>query len=723
MRHYIVSLIRGVPLSNNRGSGVSFAAGSLLVASTLTGAPAFAQTLPADGQEANARDIIVLGVREDDSYAPQAAAVGGKAPVSLLESPNSISVITTRQIEDRNLFTIGEAMQQVTGVSVMPFDGSNPDYRARGFVLDYAYDGVPSTFSSGVPEFDLVIYERLEVQRGPTGLFRGSGSPGGTINLVRKRGLQKTTVAGALSVGSWNNYRGEFDIGGPVDAAGRLRVRAVGSLLDRAFFQAKSHQRKIVAYGAIDFDLTPTTRIGASVTYQDNKANTPSQGQPAFSDQRFLNYPREFQHLPSWNLFTDTTIEYAAELEQHVGAWTLAVRALHRDIPRFWMDGYIDPGTGVDPATLTATYTRRRWDGANGKTAVDAYATGPFNLFGREHQLTVGYSFDKRTTSFQSMTGTSVTDVSIFNPEVVGPPLGPFTRGSETDLRQSGFHAQARLHLLEPLTVVLGGRISDFTNKSRNIAPAVPTDFQVGARERGQFTPSVGAVLHLTGNVTAYGSYSDIFNPQTALQKDGTAIDPRIGQQYEVGLKGRFIDGNLNVSGAVFRSKDKNRALADANAPGFFLPAGVVKIEGFEVDVSGTPLPGLDISAGYSNLKTEYDVAAANQVGAVFDIFSPRHLYKAYVRYEPPALGGAFASVGVNGQSRVVGAGIKGVREQGAFAVANAQIGYRFNEGLRAFLSVNNLFDKVYYVRVGSINTYNNYGDPRNVLLTIRARY
>ncbi|WP_052507658.1 hypothetical protein [Sphingomonas hengshuiensis] len=110
-------------------------------------------------------------------------------------------------------------------------------------MLDYAYDGIPSTFSSGVPEFDLVIYERLEVQRGPTGLFRGSGSPGGTINLIRKRGQDQLAISGALSAGSWNNYRGEFDIGGPVDAAGRLRLRAVGALHDRDFFQAKSHTR------------------------------------------------------------------------------------------------------------------------------------------------------------------------------------------------------------------------------------------------------------------------------------------------------------------------------------------------------------------------------------------------------------------------------------------------------------------------------------------------
>jgi outer membrane receptor for ferric coprogen and ferric-rhodotorulic acid len=696
-----------------------FRAGLLLGLPLLT-VPAYADD--AEDEKHRNPEIVVTGIAADDSYAPETAAVAGKSPAPLIEIPQSISVVTREQIEDRNLFTIGEALQQVTGVTVMPFDGSNPDYRARGFVLDYAYDGVPSTFSSGVPEFDLVIYERVEVQRGPTGLFRGAGSPGGTINLIRKRGLAEFSMSAALAAGSWNNYRGEFDIGGPIDAAGKLRVRAVGSLLDRDFFQKKSHTRKFVAYGAVDYDLTPTTTIGASVSSQHNEANTPQNGQPAFTNQQFLGFPRSFQHLPDWNIFTDTTVEYAAEVEQRIGRWTLKVRALEREIPRSFVDAFIQPGTGVDPATLTATYVNRRSDGENGKRAVDAYATGPFTLFGREHELAIGYSFDKRTTSFLSRSQTVVGRYSIFDVDSIPQP-GPFTQGSETDLRQSGFHAQARLRILDPLTVVLGGRFSNFTNKSRNIAPSTATDFRVTSRERGQFTPSVGAVLYLTDNVTLYGSYSDIFNPQTALQQDGTTIDPRVGEQYEIGLKGRFLDGKLNASAAVFRSKDKNRALADVSAPGFFVAAGEVSIEGFEFEVTGSPLAGLDLNLGYTNVKTEYEVGTAVQTGTVFDIFTPRHQLKGYARYEPAALSGAFASIGVNAQSKVVGGGVAGIREQGAFAVASAQLGYRFNEQLRVFATVNNLFDKVYYARVGSINTYNNYGEPRNVLLTLRANY
>lgn len=698
-----------------------------LRASVALGLPFFAVPAQADDQtdERRQREVVITGVAEDDGYAPQQAAVAGKSSAPLLEIPQSISVVTRQQIEDRNLFTISEAMQTVAGVTVMPFDGTNPDYRARGFVLDYAYDGVPSTFSSGVPEFDLVIYERVEVQRGPTGLFRGSGSPGGTINLIRKRGSDRLTVSGALSAGSWSNYRGEFDIGGPVDAAGRLRVRAVAALHDRDFFQAKSHTRKLTSYVAADFDLTSTTTLGASISYQDTKADTPMNGQPAFTNQQFLNFPRDFQHLPSWTQFTETTTEYAGEVKQQVGDWSLVVRGLHRDIPRAWEDAFIRPGTGVDPATLTAEYVNRRSRGVNGKTAVDTYATGPFTLFGREHELAIGYSFDKRTTSFLNRTQTVVGRYSIFNADAIPLPSGAFTSGSETDLRQSGFHAQARLRPFEGFTIVAGGRLSDYTNRTRNIAPSTPTDWVTNpnSRIRGKFTPSVGAVLNLARDITLYGSYSDIFNPQTQVRVDGTPLDPRVGEQYEVGLKGRFLDGKLNASAAAFRSKDKNRALSDTANPGFFVQAGVVKVEGFEFEVSGTPLLGLDLTASYTNVKTEYEVGTAAQTGAIFDIFTPRHQYKFYARYAPAALGGAFASASVNGQSGVVGGGVEGVREQDAFAIVGAQLGWRFNDNLRAFASVNNLLDKTYYQRVGSINTYNFYGEPRNFLLTLRASY
>ncbi|ATY31055.1 TonB-dependent receptor plug domain-containing protein [Sphingomonas psychrotolerans] len=96
-------------------------------------------------------DIVVTGIRDDDSYAPAEATVAGKSPALLLKIPQSVSVITRQQIEDPNLFTIGEAMQEVTGVTVMPFDGSYPDYRARGSCSITPMTASPRPFSQAFP--------------------------------------------------------------------------------------------------------------------------------------------------------------------------------------------------------------------------------------------------------------------------------------------------------------------------------------------------------------------------------------------------------------------------------------------------------------------------------------------------------------------------------------------------------------------------------------------
>ncbi|EQB16498.1 TonB-dependent receptor plug domain-containing protein [Novosphingobium lindaniclasticum] len=101
----------------------------------LLGAPLFAMPALAETEDqASARrgEITVTAIREDDSYAPKKATAAGKTPADILEIPQSVSVVTREQIEDRNFFTIGEALQQVTGITVMPFDGSNPDYRIWG---------------------------------------------------------------------------------------------------------------------------------------------------------------------------------------------------------------------------------------------------------------------------------------------------------------------------------------------------------------------------------------------------------------------------------------------------------------------------------------------------------------------------------------------------------------------------------------------------------------
>lgn len=241
-----------------------------------------------------------------------------------------------------------------------------------------------------------------------------------------------------------------------------------------------------------------------------------------------------------------------------------------------------------------------------------------------------------------------------------------------------------------------------------------------------EVVPYAGIVVDLTESLSAYASYTDIFQPQTDLDASGSVIDPRSGTQYEVGLKAAFMGGRLNASTGLFKLTDKDRALADPSSPGSFVNGGEVESRGFEAELSGRLLQGLEVFAGYAYTETEIIKAATTSQGQPFSTITPEHSVNVWSKYsfgESSGLDGVF----VAGGARVVGSfysqvGSTRVEEDG-YVVVDAQVGYRLNENLVTSLTVNNLFDEEYYARVGGLGLFNFYGEPRNVLLKVSASF
>lgn len=669
--------------------------------------------------------ITVTSEQADDtgSYAPSSVAVGSKIKVSPLEVPQSVSVITRQRIEDQNLITLGDALNEVTGVTVSPWDTLTSQIRSRGYLMDVAYDGVPVFGSSGRQEYDLAIYDRVEVLRGPAALFMGSGQGGGLVNLVRKRGLEQRSASLSASAGSWDNYRTEIDVGGPLDAAGRLRSRFVGSWQERDFFWDVTHQEKWLGYGALDFSLTPDTVVGVSFTHQEDHTDSPNSGQPAYSDGRFLDLPRSTHVYPDWNRMGFETTEVALDIEHSfANGWQLKSKVLERNQDMLWTDSF--PGTGVDPATnLIARYNTRSSDADIRQQAFDIYLSGPFELLGRSHQMTTGYNINRAFSKQKYMSGEPTLDVPVDNPNVV-PELHPvYTSGYEEDTEQQGVYGQLRLSVTDPLTLILGARASDFERKGRYVAPSAPTAWNTSGKETGEFTPYGGLVYYLTPGITSYLSYSDIFVPQGQRTVEGTRLEPRIGAQWEAGLKGQFFDRRLNASMAIFRTRDTNRSMQDVANPGFFYAAGEVEVEGWELEVSGQPTPNLNLSVGYAYINSTYLEDMRNE-GKAFSLFEPKHSLKSYTKYQfsEGALRGAFIGGGLQVSSGSDGTSDSPLRGQGGYALASAQLGYQIADNTSVALLGNNLFDREYYARVGGLNSYNTVGEPRSFALVLRTQ-
>ena len=738
----IESKFRRQPLSALVALVFGASAGFAHAADTVTPAPT---TAPADTNGANTPTTPAAQTPAASADAPthvltpvhvegkgntsyvSKASVGGKEERSLKEIPGSVSVITQERIKEQNLVTVADALIQTPGITVIANDTTQSQYWSRGYSLGLMNDGIPTYGAlSGYQQIDLAILERVEVLRGPSGLFQGSSDLGGSVNLVRKRGQDTTALESSVTLGSWNQYRAVADVTGPLNEDKTVRGRAVVVAQNRHYFYDRTHNEKYVAYGDLDWDITPSDTVSLALTYQNDITQSPYSGLPASAvTGALLNVSRSTNPYPDWTHYHWDTKDVIAEYEHRFNSdWKLRARLISRDQGFYFKDSY--PTDGVS-ATGTLPYARRAYDYEYHRDAADLFVAGKFALLGRTHELIAGYNFDRYTYDYEGVKASAVNGVPFGSPNLVPNFFSAYNLAGDSSTEQTGFYTQLRLSLADPLTAVVGGRLSDYYAKSRSGTPATvaATFWKSGAKTNDEFTPNGALVYDVSKNISAYLGYAEIFVPTSSLKANGQPLDPRRGEQYELGSKGEFFDGKLIASLAVFRLNDVNRAYADAANPGFYLNRGKVESKGWEAEVSGSPARGWNLQAGYTRLDTIYAVDKNNQ-GLNWDTWEPRHTFKFWGTHDfsEGKLTGLSVGLGSNIVSgSMANNGTASIRRQGGYAVWNAYASYPIAHNLSLQFNANNLFDRTYYTRLGGTNTYNTYGDPRNFSLTLRAKF
>lgn len=693
----------------------------------LAASPLAAQTAAPASPSPESGDAPVrlerFNVSSERAYSQNFSAVGSKDATNLRQIPQSLTVITQQRIQDQNLVVLEDAMRKTTGMLVLTNDPGRSSIFARGFEIDnYLVDGLPAPVSSrhgSQPE--LVMFETVEVLRGPAGIFAGTGEPGGTVNLTRKRAGRAFGGYANVSLGSWDNARAELDVTAPLTASGKARARVAGSWQDTDGFQDLNQREIGVAYANLELDLGPATTASLSTSWQ-NRDMLPTMGLPAYTDGRLLDVDRSTFIGTDWSRFSNEGYDHFAEIAHRLangGHVKIAARATDR----FADYAYAFSRVGVNPANNLVglqAFAAKYWEDT---LALDAHASLPFELFARRHNIVVG--FDHRRYDqvlHQTPTAPLPEMVNVTAPTYnAAQPAWNYSSRTETEPVQNALYSQLRLAVADRVTTVFGARLSWYESDATNL---VNNSVVTTSIDR-ELTPYAGLVVDLTPQIAAYASYTEIFQPQTNRTAAGDLIDPRVGSQLEAGLKGEFFKGKLNTHLAAFRLRDENRALADAANPAFFLPSGEVEVTGFEAELSGRLLPGWEIMTGYAYTETEYLAGTAAQLGAVFNTWTPKHHYTLWTRYDfqQPALKNWSIGGGVKVIGRFYGqSGNIRVIENG-YTVVDLLLGYRFNDRFEARLSVNNVLDEVYYTRLASPVTFNYYGEPRSVTLKVSTKF
>ncbi|MCA1323448.1 TonB-dependent siderophore receptor [Herbaspirillum sp. alder98] len=671
------------------------------------------------------------------SYAAKVVTVG-KGLHALKDIPQSVTVVTRQQMDDQNLNSIDDVLANSTGITMYDSPMGGRYVFSRGFRVDtYQFDGVQRAFyypqANNFTSASTTL-DRVEIVRGATGLLQGAGNPGAAINMVRKRPTADKQLEVMASVGSWNNRRGMIDASGPLNEEGSLRGRVVAGYNDRDYFYDKAKRETGVLYGVMEYDFSPQTRLTAGLSVETLRALPSFQGLPRYSNGNDIGLPRSTSLAADWNRWHGQQTATFAELQHKFSAdWSAKVTA---NLTRETNDiKYAFPSGAIDPVLLngTAMYAGL-FDLETENKSLDVSVDGKFDLFGRRHGINLGASYSEMKSDsvyYLSMLGVTT---NVFNPGPLAEPANAQIIGSAyrsdnslVKMKQSGAYGVLRFSLSEPLTLVLGNRISwyDMSAQSR----VTGTSSQDPYKESAVSTPYGGLIYKLTPQWSAYVSYADTFNPQSQRTADGTLLAPVTGKNYEAGIKGELFDGRLNASVAVYRYDQNNMAEQDLVNPCrastyCYISRGAVRSRGLDAEINGELARGLQVAAGYTFSNQRYLDDTTKTNVDYSSTYTPKHMLRVWSDYRLPGdLQAWSVGGGVNYQtSNSRTTGLITLR-QNSYAVWSARVGYQVDRNWSLALNVANLFDKRYYQTVGAPGWGNFYGDPRNATLSLRGKF
>ncbi len=641
------------------------------------------------------------------------------------EPPQSLTVMTRQRLDDQRLTNLTDALEAAPGITVVRDGlGSESDsYWSRGFAIqNYEVDGVPTSTRLDNYSQSMAMYDRVEIVRGATGLISGMGNPSATINLIRKRPTAEAQASITGEAGNWDRYGTGFDVSGPLTETGNIRGRFVADYKTEKAWIDRYNQQSQLMYGITEFDLSEDTLLTMGFSYLRSDIDSPLRsGLPTrFSTGGRTDLKRSLNAAPDWSYNDHEQTSFFTSIEQQLGnGWSGKIELTHAEnqfdeLFNFAMGELKPDGSGLSQLPV-------RFSGTPRQDNLDVYVTGPFGLFGREHELITGMTLSQYRENTPSWGG--------WRYDYAGSPAGAIDNlftwdgksakpafvesgKSSIDEDQYAAYLTSRFSVTDDLSLIVGSRLINWKRDTSD-RPYGGEETHVNREENGVFIPYAGVVYDLDDTWSLYASYTKIFNPQGSWVTDESnkPLDPMEGVGYEIGIKGTHLDGKLNSSLAVFKLEQDNLAIWQHD--NVYSAEQDTTSKGIELELNGELAEGWQASAGYAySVTTDADDQRINTN-------LPRNSFKTFTSYrlhgplDKVTLGG-----GVNWQSKV-GADLH-TFSQGSYAVTNLMARYDINQHLSASVNLNNVFDRAYYSQPG---LYGVYGTPRNVMTSFKYSF
>ncbi len=698
---------------HNQNSLAGMISRALLVSAGLSLALPGTVRADSDSDDLPLEEITTIGVRQDGYRVEEVSSV--KFTELLRDTPQSITSLTDRWLDERGVMSLNDALRNVPGITLgageFTWQGNNPNIRGFSSRNDMFLDGMRDFGSYSRDPFNL---EAIEVLQGPSSMIFGRGSTGGVINQVSKMPVPDPLRNVNLNMGNADTFRATADINQPFDALGhgaafRLNLmRQEGGVPGRDGAEIDKwgiaptfavslgeHSRLTLSYLKLKDESVPDYGL----PWVNNSA-------PEVDRENFYGFETDF-------LNTDADI-FSLRLDHDFGAGTTA-NALLR-YAKYSRESRISeplvaattPGTPLDQITVDRNVFQgnSEEDMLSGQfNLVKEFSTGSIG-----HSLVTGFEF-----AHESSAPTFGFALGVPSTNLAHPVSGPFTStGSiiraqaDTSSDSLAAYVLDTIKFNEHWQLVAGLRWDRFEvdySGIRSDPDGNNEGFENLSSTDSVISPRLAAVYKPVENGTVYLGWGTSFNPSAEglsfianarnFGVSNAFLDPEKNESVELGTKWELLDTRLSLEAAIFQIEKTNARVPDPENPGFNLLAGKQSVTGASFNISGRVFSKLSVSGGYTWLDSEQSgtlEGAANQGQPLLNV--AKHSMSVWLNY---FFTDRFdTALGVRHVGERLASNSPPVKSVPGYWVVDAMAKYEFSEHFTFKVNLTNLTDEYY---------------------------
>ncbi|WP_293776101.1 TonB-dependent siderophore receptor, partial [uncultured Oxalicibacterium sp.] len=666
--------------------------------------------------------VTVVGTHDKETalgpvkgYVANRSITAMKSDVPLIETAQTVNIVTADQIEIQNAESLTQAMRYIAGVHANGADNTTSDGMVvRGFNVTGAapmyLNGsklARNTFSGIAEPYAM---ERIELLKGPASVLYGNAAPGGIINMVSKQPQAETLRELKFQLGSYNRKQVAGDFAGKLTDDGSLTYRLTGLVRRSDTATDYINDDRNFGSAAIRWQPSDATSLTLFANHQSNETvyayGLPFEG-TVLPNANGQIARKRFVGEPGFNNFDSSngTLGYlfSHQLNEQL---TFRQNLLYSRSKTDYSDIWIDTFDAAQRNISRGAYRRLDKDQS---LSIDNQLEAKLQTGNIQHTTLVGLDYTRQNFDRTQYNG-SVGALDLYTPTYGAPVTLALGSDGRNQSRQLGLYAQQHMKLDDQWVLTLGGRYDKVDARYKNRR----TGTSETSYDDSALTGRIGLVRLFDNGWAPYVSYSQSFQPSEGRSAAGTAFKPTEGEQVEIGVRYRPPGTRHSFTASVYDLTQKNVSTTDLANPTFQIQEGEVRSRGLELEAHAQFDNGLNLLASYAyidNAVTKSNTGTeGNRFGGV-----PKQMAALWADYKMNN------AISLGGGVRYFGSSknYDNTIDIPSYTVADAVMSYRFSPQWLLALNLTNLFDR-HYVMCSYACFY---GTPRSAVATLTYRW